>query len=134
MEADLRRFIDDWLPAYVRDNRSYLTVGIGCTGGQHRSVYLAEKLAAHFRDVGAGAGAASQPDRMKSGCPRACANCSRRRCGTRALARAVEVPATGCCCCFPRRWSPRPIRCCGAVASRIAPSSSVTARWLPSWR
>ncbi|OHC65849.1 MAG: RNase adaptor protein RapZ [Rhodocyclales bacterium RIFCSPLOWO2_02_FULL_63_24] len=49
MEADLRRFIGDWLPAYIRDNRSYLTVGIGCTGGQHRSVYLAEKLAAHFR-------------------------------------------------------------------------------------
>jgi UPF0042 nucleotide-binding protein len=49
MEGDLRRFITDWLPAYVRDNRSYLTVGIGCTGGQHRSVYLAEKLAAHFR-------------------------------------------------------------------------------------
>jgi len=49
MEADLRRFIADWLPAYVRDNRSYLTVGIGCTGGQHRSVYLAERLAAHFR-------------------------------------------------------------------------------------
>ena len=50
MEADLRRFIGDWLPAYVRDNRSYLTVGIGCTGGQHRSVYLAERLAAHFRE------------------------------------------------------------------------------------
>ncbi|MCK9389058.1 MAG: RNase adapter RapZ [Sulfuritalea sp.] len=50
MEADLRRFIGDWLPAYVRDNRSYLTVGIGCTGGQHRSVYFAEKLAAHFRE------------------------------------------------------------------------------------
>jgi UPF0042 nucleotide-binding protein len=50
MEADLRRFIGDWLPAYIRDNRSYLTVGIGCTGGQHRSVYLAERLAGHFRD------------------------------------------------------------------------------------
>jgi len=50
MEADLRRFIGDWLPAYVRDNRSYLTVAIGCTGGQHRSVYLAERLAAHFRE------------------------------------------------------------------------------------
>jgi UPF0042 nucleotide-binding protein len=49
MEADLGRFIGDWLPAYVRDNRSYLTVGIGCTGGQHRSVYLAERLAALFR-------------------------------------------------------------------------------------
>ncbi|MDA8256238.1 MAG: RNase adapter RapZ [Betaproteobacteria bacterium] len=50
MEADLRRFIGDWLPAYIRDNRAYLTVGIGCTGGQHRSVYLAERLAAHFRE------------------------------------------------------------------------------------
>lgn len=49
MEADLRRFIGDWLPAYISDNRSYLTVAIGCTGGQHRSVYLAERLAAHFR-------------------------------------------------------------------------------------
>ena len=51
MEADLRRFIGDWLPAYVRDNRSYLTVAIGCTGGQHRSVYFAERLAAHFRSM-----------------------------------------------------------------------------------
>lgn len=43
-------FIDDWLPAYIRDNRSYLTVAIGCTGGQHRSVYFAERLAERFRD------------------------------------------------------------------------------------
>lgn len=49
MEADIRRFVGDWLPAYLRDNRSYLTVAIGCTGGQHRSVYLSERLAAHFR-------------------------------------------------------------------------------------
>ena len=49
MESDLRRFIGDWLPAYVSDNRAYLTVAIGCTGGQHRSVYLAERLATHFR-------------------------------------------------------------------------------------
>ena len=50
MEEDIRRFIASWLPDYKRDNRVYLTVAIGCTGGQHRSVYLAEKLASHFRD------------------------------------------------------------------------------------
>ena len=50
MEEDIRRFITSWLPAYKRDNRVYLTVAIGCTGGQHRSVYMAEKLASHFRD------------------------------------------------------------------------------------
>ena len=49
METDLRRFIGEWLPSYIRDNRSYLTVAIGCTGGQHRSVFLAERLAQHFR-------------------------------------------------------------------------------------
>jgi len=46
---DIRRFIADWLPAFERDNRSYLTVAIGCTGGQHRSVYFAETLAARFQ-------------------------------------------------------------------------------------
>ncbi|MBS3934611.1 MAG: RNase adapter RapZ [Sulfuritalea sp.] len=50
MLADIRRYIDDWLPAYIRDNRSYLTVALGCTGGQHRSVWFAERLAQHFRD------------------------------------------------------------------------------------
>ena len=43
-------FIERWLPAYLRDNRSYLTVAVGCTGGQHRSVWFAERLAARFRD------------------------------------------------------------------------------------
>ena len=47
--ADIRIFLEKWLPAYKNDNRSYLTVAIGCTGGQHRSVYLVEKLAQHFR-------------------------------------------------------------------------------------
>ena len=40
----IRRFVARWLPDYVRDGRSYLTVAIGCTGGQHRSVYLVERL------------------------------------------------------------------------------------------
>lgn len=46
--GDIRNFVERWLPCFVADNRSYLTVAIGCTGGQHRSVYLAEKLARHF--------------------------------------------------------------------------------------
>jgi UPF0042 nucleotide-binding protein len=49
MLEDIRRFVSDWLPEFDRDNRSYLTVAVGCTGGQHRSVYLVEALAAHFR-------------------------------------------------------------------------------------
>ena len=50
MLADIRRYLADWLPAYIRDNRSYLTVALGCTGGQHRSVWFAERLAESFRD------------------------------------------------------------------------------------
>ena len=49
MLDDIGRFVADWLPEFQRDNRSYLTVAIGCTGGQHRSVYFAESLAARFR-------------------------------------------------------------------------------------
>lgn len=49
LEADIRNFVEKWLPSFKSDNRSYLTVAIGCTGGQHRSVYLVEKLAEYFR-------------------------------------------------------------------------------------
>jgi len=49
MYEDIRSFIERWLPSFIQDNRSYLTVAIGCTGGQHRSVYFAEKLGQYFR-------------------------------------------------------------------------------------
>ena len=51
MRDDIARFVASWLPNFVRDNRNYLTVGIGCTGGQHRSVYLAEWLGKEFQSA-----------------------------------------------------------------------------------
>jgi UPF0042 nucleotide-binding protein len=45
---DIVRFVEARIPGYERNNRGYLTVAIGCTGGQHRSVFMAEKLAARF--------------------------------------------------------------------------------------
>jgi UPF0042 nucleotide-binding protein len=48
MHADIQGFVERWLPCFVDDNRSYLTVAIGCTGGRHRSVYFVERLARHF--------------------------------------------------------------------------------------
>ncbi|KZE31711.1 RNase adapter RapZ [Crenobacter luteus] len=50
MVNDIRRFLDKWLPAYRQENRSYLTVAVGCTGGQHRSVFVVETLARAFAD------------------------------------------------------------------------------------
>lgn len=49
MLEDIAAYIAKWLPHFKKDNRSYLTVCIGCTGGQHRSVYIAEQLAERFR-------------------------------------------------------------------------------------
>lgn len=46
---DIKKFLQTWLPKFENSNRNYLTVAIGCTGGQHRSVYVAEKLAECFR-------------------------------------------------------------------------------------
>lgn len=49
METDLCQMLEHWIPHFIENQRAYLTVSIGCTGGHHRSVYLVEKLAAYFR-------------------------------------------------------------------------------------
>ncbi|MFQ5981980.1 MAG: RNase adaptor protein RapZ, partial [Woeseiaceae bacterium] len=49
MYEDILSFLSRWIPEYVSFDRAYLTVAIGCTGGQHRSVYMADKLAAALR-------------------------------------------------------------------------------------
>jgi UPF0042 nucleotide-binding protein len=51
MVADLRRLLEAWLPRFEASDRSYLTVSVGCTGGQHRSVFIAEALARHFNGI-----------------------------------------------------------------------------------
>ncbi|MFC0253777.1 RNase adapter RapZ [Massilia consociata] len=51
MLEDIRAFVEKWLPSFKTDNRSYLTVAVGCTGGQHRSVYMAERLGAYFNST-----------------------------------------------------------------------------------
>lgn len=50
MFESIRDFLERWLPAFQAENRAYMTISIGCTGGQHRSVYLAHRLANWFQD------------------------------------------------------------------------------------
>jgi UPF0042 nucleotide-binding protein len=52
MRADIQGFFDRWIPSFETDGRSYLTIAIGCTGGQHRSVHMTESLRHHFESEG----------------------------------------------------------------------------------
>jgi UPF0042 nucleotide-binding protein len=52
MYGDIRDYLVSWLPRFQSSNRRYITVAIGCTGGQHRSVFLCEKLGKHFQGCG----------------------------------------------------------------------------------
>ncbi len=51
MFKDISQFLKNWLPEFQENNRTYMTVSIGCTGGQHRSVYMAERLFAHYQKI-----------------------------------------------------------------------------------
>jgi UPF0042 nucleotide-binding protein len=52
MSDQLISFLTDWIPVFETENRSYLTIAVGCTGGRHRSVYLIEQLAKTIQDSG----------------------------------------------------------------------------------
>jgi UPF0042 nucleotide-binding protein len=47
--SDIRHYLDSWLPRYREGNRSYMNIALGCTGGKHRSVYLADRLFKHYQ-------------------------------------------------------------------------------------
>ena len=49
MVVDIVEFLEKWIPAFEAENRSYLTIAMGCTGGRHRSVFVAESIATHFK-------------------------------------------------------------------------------------
>ena len=51
MLTSISDFLVKWIPRFEKENRSYMTISIGCTGGQHRSVYLAERIAAKFKSA-----------------------------------------------------------------------------------
>jgi UPF0042 nucleotide-binding protein len=51
MYQDIQNFVTRWLPSFIQENRSYLTIAIGCTGGQHRSVHIVEELGKHFSQL-----------------------------------------------------------------------------------
>ena len=48
MYQDIQNFVTRWLPSFILENRSYLTIAVGCTGGQHRSVHIVEEIGKHF--------------------------------------------------------------------------------------
>ena len=50
MISDVLGFLKNWLPEFQNSQRSYVTIGIGCTGGRHRSVYLVDRLAAELAE------------------------------------------------------------------------------------
>lgn len=54
MLASLKRFLEEWLPAFEENNRAYLSIAIGCTGGRHRSVYLVDMLARQLHETRGG--------------------------------------------------------------------------------
>jgi UPF0042 nucleotide-binding protein len=52
LRGDIISFLERWVPIFEADGRNYLTIAIGCTGGQHRSVYLVEQLSNYFKNSG----------------------------------------------------------------------------------